>query len=49
MIAVTTGIESIEWRRRSSSNPENPRASTTDDVECMFSIIRDLIGKHFTL
>ena len=29
--------------------PENPRAGTTDDVECIFSIMRDLIGKHFTL
>ena len=28
---------------------ENPRASTTDDVECFFSIMRDLAGKHFTL
>ncbi len=29
--------------------PENPCAGTTDDVECIFSIMRDLIGKHFTL
>ena len=28
---------------------ENPRSSTTDDVECMFSIMRDLTGEHFTL
>lgn len=49
VIALTTGIESVEWRRRYSSQPENPRAGTTDDVECMFSIMRDLIGKHFTL
>ena len=28
---------------------ENPRSGTTDDVECMFSIMGDLTGKHFTL
>ena len=28
---------------------ENPQSGTTDDVECMFSIMRDLTGKHFTL
>ena len=49
VIALTTNIESVEWKRRNSSQPENPRAGTTDDVECMFSILRDLIGKHFTL
>ena len=47
--ALTTGIESIEWRRRSSTQQENPRSGTTDDVECIFSIMRDIIGKHFTL
>lgn len=29
--------------------PEHPRASTTDDVECFFSILRDSVGKDFTL
>ena len=29
--------------------PEHPRASTTDDVECFFSILRDFVGKHFTV
>ena len=28
---------------------ENPRSGTTDDVECMFSVMRVLTGKHFTL
>lgn len=46
VFALTTGIESVEWRRRP---PENPCAGTTDDMECIFSIMRDLIGKHFTL
>ena len=53
VIALTTNIESMEWKRRenveSGLPPENPRASTTDDVECMFSVMRDLTGKHFTL
>ena len=53
VIALTTNIESMEWKRRHSANNnlpfENPRSSTTDDVECMFSIMRDLAGKHFTL
>ena len=29
--------------------PEHPRASTTDDVECFFSVLRDMVGKHFTV
>ena len=29
--------------------PEHPRASTTDDVECFFSMLRDCVGKHFTV
>ena len=29
--------------------PEHPRSSTTDDVECFFSVLRDSIGKDFTL
>ena len=28
---------------------EHPRASTTDDVECFFSVLRDNVGKDFTL
>lgn len=29
--------------------PEHPRCSTTDDVECFFSVLRDVVGKDFTL
>jgi len=29
--------------------PENPRACQTDDVECLFSVLRDVVGKHFML
>ena len=27
---------------------EHPRASTSDDVECFFSVLRDVVGKDFT-
>ena len=53
VIALTTNIESREWKRREYANSghaqEHPRASSTDDVECLFSIMRDLAGKHFTV
>ena len=53
MIAITTDIESREWKRCSNLDaslpPEHPRASTTDDVECFFIVLRDMVGKHFTL
>lgn len=51
--AVIANIESREWRRqyciRNGIPLEHPRASTTDDVECFFSVLRDNVGKHFTL
>ena len=53
VIAVTTNIESREYQRRQSAevggDNEHPRASTMDDVECFFSLIRDNLGKDFTL
>ena len=53
IIAVTTNIESREFQRRqiiaSGGDIEHPRASTTDDVECYFSLLRDNLGKDFTL
>ena len=46
-------IETREWRLEYNKNngisPEHPRASTTDDVECFFSVLRDTVGKDFTL
>ena len=51
LIALTTNIESKEWIRRRHVGgvpAEHPRASTTDDVECFFSTLRDTIGNHFT-
>ncbi len=51
--ALIADIEGREWRRkfnRSNGIPlEHPRSSTTDDVECFFSILRDMVGKDFTL
>ncbi len=53
VVALTTNILSREWSRRhyanTQHNPEHPRSSTTDDVECLFSIMRDLAGKHYTV
>lgn len=53
LIAVVAHIETSEFRRiellNEGKSPENPRASTTDDVECFFSVTRDLVGKNFTL
>ena len=53
LIAVVTNIEGRELHRRdcASNNrpPEHPRASSTDDVECFFSLMRDSIGQNFTI
>ena len=53
MIAVFANIETREWRSVFNNNnnipPEHPRASTTDDIECFFSVLRDTVGKDFTL
>ena len=50
--ALLVNIESREWRRRFNAQnnipTEHPRASTTDDVECFFSVLRDMVGKDFT-
>ena len=51
-MAVITNIEGREWRRRHTSErggeAEHPRASTSDDVECLFSMARDAFGQNFT-
>ena len=52
LVALITNIEGREWHRRRVINekrkPEHPRASSTDDVECFFSVMRDSIGRSFT-
>ena len=53
LTALVANIETRGWRRQEISqqslNPENPRASNTDDMECFFSVMRDHIGANFTL
>ena len=53
MIVVTTDNESREFKviqnMEEGHPPEHPRDSTTDDVECIFSVLRDLVGKNFTV
>lgn len=50
--ALLVNIESREWRRQFNAEngipPEHPWASTTDDVECFFSVLRDMVGRDFT-
>ena len=48
LVAVITNIEGRELRRLQDTPPEHPRASSTDDVECFFSMLRDSIGENFT-
>lgn len=46
LIALTTNIEGREFERRvHSASADHP----TDDVECFFSLLRDNLGKDFTL
>ena len=53
LIGVTADIETRLWRHSfNTANqipPEHPRSSTTDDVECFFSVLRDCVGKNFKL
>ena len=52
-MALFANIESRQWRRAyiamNNMLPEHPRSSTTDDVECFFSVLRDSVGRDFTL
>ena len=48
--ALVADIDSREWSQHSLGIPvPHPRSCTTDDVECFFSIMRDSVGKNFTL
>ncbi len=53
LVAMLANIESREWRRTFNRDcqisAEHPRSSTTDDVECFFSVLRDAVGKDFSL
>lgn len=52
LAALIANIEGREWCRieniRSGWKPEHPRASSFNDVECFFSMMRDSIGQDFT-
>ena len=51
-MALITNIKGRGWLQREvacgNRNKEHPRASTTDGVECFFSMMRDNIGQNFT-
>ena len=51
LVGITTNIDSQEDRRkRPDLPPEHPRASTTDDLECFFSLVhRKAHGQNSTL
>ena len=53
LVAIIADTESSERRRtcivRGGIPPEHPRACTTDNAECFFSVLRDEVGKDFTL
>ena len=46
---MIANIETAECWRCFSVTAESPRASTTDDVECFFSVLRYQVGKNFTV
>ena len=51
--AMIANIEGREFRRMllaTHNMPfEHPRACSTDDVECFFSVLRDMLGSDFSL
>ena len=52
-MAITADICTRNWCQEFIAGRglplEHPRAGTTDDVECFFSVLRDVVGKDFTL
>ena len=54
LTALIANIETREWRRAEIAQSqaqiaEHPRASNTDDVKCLFSVLRDHVGSNLTL
>ena len=51
VIEVTTNIESQEFRRQNHEigYVEHPRASETDDLECLYAMCHAWLGPYFTL
>jgi hypothetical protein len=42
-------VQALNCFDRCRIGPEHPRACSTDDVECFFSVLRDNVGSNFTL
>ena len=52
VIATTTNIKSVEYRRRENSSigyEEHPRAGTSDDVETIIALFHRFLGAIFTV
>jgi len=53
LVALIANIESREWRQqfceKNGLPDDHPNASSSDDVECFFSVLQDNVGKDFTL
>ena len=52
LIALCADIESRQYRydlMQNTDKPPQPRSMTTDDIECFFSVLKDSIGKNFTV
>ncbi|KXJ11564.1 hypothetical protein AC249_AIPGENE23572 [Exaiptasia diaphana] len=53
IVGLVANLESREDRRIEYSNrflsPEQPRTSSTDDVEGFFSLLHQMLGVHFDL
>lgn len=50
LVAITADICTRNYRQEFITGRglplEHPRAGTTDDVECFFSVLRDVVGKR---
>ena len=53
LIALAANLETrmhqYKFNLAKGISMEHPCSSTTDDVECFFSILRETVGKDFTL
>ena len=53
LVALIADVESRNWRDAFNAQngipPEQPRSSTSEDIECFFSVLHDMVGKSFTL
>lgn len=53
LIALSVDVETRNFRQEFNSTHniplDHPRSSKTDDVECFFSVLQDVVEKDFTL